>query len=78
MSLVAEQLGSVDAVADLVGGDVVERSLPVLREGGRAASISALTGDFELAIDGTRAHGVWCGPMGTGSLNWPLSWPTAV
>ncbi len=63
VSLVAEQLGSVDAVADLVGGDVVERSLPVLREGGRAASICALTGDFELAIDRNIAlHGVLVRP----------------
>jgi NADPH2:quinone reductase len=65
VSLVAEQLGSVDAVADLVGGDIVERSLPVLREGGRAASICALTGDFELAIDRNIAlHGVLVRPDG--------------
>ena len=65
VSLVAEQLGSVDAVADLVGGDVVQRSLPLLREGGRAASICALTGDFELAIDKNIAlHGVLVRPDG--------------
>jgi NADPH2:quinone reductase len=65
VSLVAEQLGSVDAVADLVGGDVVERNLPILREEGRAASICALTGDFELAIDRNIAlHGVLVRPNG--------------
>ena len=63
VSAVAEELGAVDAVADLVGGNVVERSLPIIREGGRAASICALTGDFELAIDKNIAlHGVLVRP----------------
>jgi NADPH2:quinone reductase len=63
VSLVAEELGAVDAVADLVGGDVVERSLRIIREGGRAASVCALAGDFELAIDKNIAlHGVLVRP----------------
>jgi NADPH2:quinone reductase len=65
VSSIADEVGPVDAVADLVGGDVVQRSLPVLREGGRAASICALTGDFELAIDrNITLHGVLVRPDG--------------
>lgn len=65
VSLVEKKLGAVDAIADLVGGDLLERSIPVLREGGRAASICALTGNFELAIDRNIAlHGVLVRPDG--------------
>lgn len=61
----AAQLGAVDAVADLVGGDVVERSLPVVREGGHVASICALTGSFESAVDhNITLHGVLVRPEG--------------
>jgi NADPH2:quinone reductase len=62
---VAAELGSVDAAADLVGGDVVERSLEVVREGGNVASICALTGSFEPAVDrNISLHGVLVRPQG--------------
>ena len=59
-SAVREQLGQeVDAVADLVGGEVLAPSLEVLREGGRAAAIIAPVGDLEPAIDRNHTlHGV--------------------
>jgi NADPH2:quinone reductase len=55
-----ERLGAeIDAIADLVGGDVLARSLTVMREGGRAATIVALEGDLEPAIDRNHTlHGV--------------------
>jgi NADPH2:quinone reductase len=55
-----EQLGQeVDAIADLVGGEVLASSLEVLREGGRAAAIIAPEGDLEPAIDRNHTlHGV--------------------
>ncbi len=60
---VAAHAGSVDAVADLVGGSVVEESLSVVREGGRVASICALRGDLEAAIDrNLTVHGVLVRP----------------
>ena len=65
ISAVAEELGAVDAVADLVGGDVVERSLAIVREGGRVASICAMTGNFEPAVDkNITLHGVLVRPNG--------------
>jgi NADPH2:quinone reductase len=48
----------VDAVVDLVGGQL-EPSLPHVRVGGHAATVVALTGDLELAIDrNIDLHGV--------------------
>jgi len=41
----------LDMVADLVGSGTLAASLPVVREGGRTASIVELAGDLELAID---------------------------
>jgi NADPH2:quinone reductase len=43
--------GPVDAVADLVGQGLLAQSLTVVREGGQAASIVELNGDFEEAVD---------------------------
>jgi NADPH2:quinone reductase len=43
--------GPFDAVVDLVGGDLIARSLSVLRDGGSAAAIVGLQGDFEEAVD---------------------------
>jgi NADPH2:quinone reductase len=55
--------GSFDAVADLVGGDLIARSLSVLREGGSVGAIVGLRGDFEDAIDrNLRLHGVLVRP----------------
>jgi NADPH:quinone reductase len=55
--------GDLDAVADLVGGGLLARSLPAVREGGRAASIVELTGDFEEAVDrNISLHGVLVRP----------------
>jgi NADPH:quinone reductase len=48
---IAERVGEVDAVVDLVGGHTIERSLPIAREGGRLATIASLAGDLDLAID---------------------------
>ncbi len=65
LSAVADELGAVDAVADLVGGDVVERSLAIVRHGGRVASICAMTGNFEPAVDrNITLHGVLVRPSG--------------
>jgi NADPH:quinone reductase len=41
----------LDMVADLVGYGTLAASLPMVREGGRAASIVALAGDLEPAVD---------------------------
>jgi len=72
--------GPVDAVADLVGQGLLARSLPFVREGGRAASIVELTGDYEEAVDrNITLHGVLVRPaaetlnalaaaVGTGSV----------
>jgi NADPH2:quinone reductase len=49
----------VDAVADLVGGELLSRSLALLRRHGRGCSIVAFRGDFDLAIDNNLTlHGV--------------------
>ena len=49
----------LDAVADLVGGDLLSRSLSLLRPYGRACTIAAFRGDFDLAIDNNvTLHGV--------------------
>jgi NADPH:quinone reductase len=62
-SAVAATVGEVDAVVDLVGGDVVASSLGLLRERGRVASACGLTGDFELAVDKNQTlHGVLVHP----------------
>jgi NADPH:quinone reductase len=53
----------VDAVVDLVGSDLLERSLPIIRPHGRAATIASLRGDYELAIDrNITLHGVLVRP----------------
>jgi len=51
--------GEFDAVADFVGGTCLSRSLPSIREGGRAATIVDLQGDLDLALDrNITLHGV--------------------
>ncbi len=51
--------GKFDALADLVGGDCLSRSLPWLRDGARAATIVDLTGDLDLVLDrNITVHGV--------------------
>lgn len=55
--------GPLDAVADLVGQGLLARSLPDIREGGQAASIVELTGDYEEAVDrNITLHGVLVRP----------------
>jgi NADPH:quinone reductase len=62
---IAELGGPFDAVADLVGGDLLARSLSVVRDGGSAASIVGLQGDFEEAVDRNQSlHGVLVRPDG--------------
>jgi NADPH:quinone reductase len=49
----------VDGVADLVGGGLLQESLPHVAEGGQAATIVNFDGDFEEAIDrNITVHGV--------------------
>jgi len=64
LTVATERLaGPVDAVADLVGQGLLARSLPSVREGGRAASIVELTGDYEEAVDrNITLHGVLVRP----------------
>jgi NADPH2:quinone reductase len=63
---IASQVGEVDAVIDLVGGHTIEQSLPLLRMGGRAATIASLEGDLDLAIDrNITLHGVLLRPDGS-------------
>lgn len=51
--------GEFDAVADLVGGDCLSRSLPWLREAARAATIVDLKGNLDLVLDrNITVHGV--------------------
>jgi NADPH:quinone reductase len=53
----------IDAVADFVGGDLISRSLEVMKEYGRAASIATVEGDLELLIDrNIILHGVLVRP----------------
>jgi NADPH2:quinone reductase len=53
----------IDAVADFVGGDLISRSLEVMRPYGRAASIATVEGDLELLIDrNITLHGVLVRP----------------
>jgi NADPH:quinone reductase len=55
--------GEVEAVAGFVGGDSLSRSLPLLRERGRAVGIAGLEGDLELLIDKNQEfHGVLFNP----------------
>jgi NADPH:quinone reductase-like Zn-dependent oxidoreductase len=66
---IADAVGEVDAVIDLVGGRTVEQSLPLVRAGGRIATIASLAGDLEPAIDrNLTLHGVLVRPDG-GRLN---------
>jgi NADPH2:quinone reductase len=61
---VRELGGALDAVADCAGGGLLPASLVGLREGGSAASIVELTGNFEEAIDrNLRLHGVLLRPQ---------------
>jgi NADPH:quinone reductase-like Zn-dependent oxidoreductase len=62
-ALAAARLGhGVDAVIDLVGGQVLQ-SLPYVVEGGHAATIVDLNGDFDQAIDrNVSIHGVLMRP----------------
>jgi NADPH2:quinone reductase len=53
----------LDAVADFVGGDLISRSLGVVKLNGRAASIASVEGDLELLIDrNITLHGVLVRP----------------
>ncbi len=53
----------VAMVADLVGGGLLSASLPIITEGGRAASIVDIVGDLEDAIDrNVTLHGVLVRP----------------
>jgi NADPH:quinone reductase-like Zn-dependent oxidoreductase len=62
---IAAAVGKVDALLDLAGGDVIPRGLPLIRSRGRAASIAALAGDLDLAIDqNLTVHGVLVRPDG--------------
>jgi NADPH2:quinone reductase len=62
---IASQVGEVDAVVDLVGGRTIEQSIPLLRMGGRAATIASFEGDLDLAIDrNLTLHGVLLRPDG--------------
>lgn len=55
--------GPLDAVADCVGGGLVAASLVGIRDGGSAASIVELSGDFEDAVDrNISLHGVLVRP----------------
>jgi NADPH2:quinone reductase len=64
LTAATERLGGpLDAVADLVGQGLLARSLPDIREGGQAASIVELTGDYEEAVDrNITLHGVLVRP----------------
>lgn len=60
---VRELAGPLDAVADCAGHGLLAESLVGLREGGSAASIVELSGDFEEAIDrNLRLHGILVRP----------------
>lgn len=62
---IAAAVGKVDALLDLAGGNVIPRGLPLIRSRGRAASIAALAGDLDLAIDqNLTVHGVLVRPDG--------------
>jgi NADPH:quinone reductase len=53
----------LDAVADFVGGDLISRSIRVIRPHGRAATIASFQGDLELLIDrNITLHGVLVRP----------------
>ena len=55
--------GEVDAVADFVGADTLERVLPLVRERGRAVEIAGIDGDVEELIDRNQElHGVLFNP----------------
>jgi NADPH2:quinone reductase len=65
MARSVEKIGAEpNAVADLVGHGLLARSLFCIREGGKAATIVALTGDLEEAIDrNITLHGVLVRPQ---------------
>ena len=65
MARAVEKIGAEpNAVADLVGHGLLARSLPCIREGGKAATIVELTGDLEEAIDrNITLHGVLVRPQ---------------
>jgi NADPH:quinone reductase len=53
----------LDAVADFVGGELISRSLGVIKPNGRAASIATVEGDLELLMDrNITLHGVLVRP----------------
>jgi NADPH:quinone reductase len=64
VSVATRALGGLfDAVADLVGQGLVARSLSAIKDGGQAASIVELAGDYEEAIDrNITLHGVLVRP----------------
>lgn len=63
VAAVADRVGEVDAIVDLVGSDVSIPALEVLRPYGRLATVVDLNGDFELAVDKNQTlHGVLVAP----------------
>jgi NADPH2:quinone reductase len=63
VAAVADSVGEVDAVVDLVGTNASVPALQVLRPYGRLATAVGLTGDFELAVDKNHTlHGVLVAP----------------
>ncbi len=62
-AMISDELSPVDAVADLVGGELTVRCLRWLRPGGRLAGVASLTGDLDAAIDNNvTIHGVLVRP----------------
>ena len=58
--------GQIDAIADLVGGDLLTRFLPALRPRGAAASIATPALDLDAVLDNNITfHGVLIGDDGT-------------
>jgi NADPH:quinone reductase len=55
--------GDLDAVADFVGGDLISKSLAVIRPHGRASSIATVEGSLDLLMDrNITLHGVLVRP----------------
>ncbi|NLF10859.1 MAG: NADP-dependent oxidoreductase [Anaerolineaceae bacterium] len=57
-----DAIGTVDVVLDLVGGDMVQRSLDVLGRGGRYVTPAGQPPEEEAARRGIQAHGIFTQP----------------
>jgi NADPH:quinone reductase-like Zn-dependent oxidoreductase len=57
-----DAIGTVDVVLDLVGGDMVQRSLDVLGRGGRYVTPAGQPPEEEAARRGIQAHGTFTQP----------------